>query len=46
MRRLPLSLGTIHFVGIGGIGMNGLAIIMKGIVFICSRCYFSEQKYI
>ena len=24
---------TIHFVGIGGIGMSGLAIIMKGIGF-------------
>ena len=23
----------IHFVGIGGIGMNGLAIIMKGLGF-------------
>ena len=24
---------TIHFVGIGGIGMSGLAIIMKGLGF-------------
>ena len=23
----------VHFVGIGGIGMNGLAIIMKGLGF-------------
>ena len=25
MKVLPLSIGTIHFVGIGGIGMSGLA---------------------
>jgi len=25
MRTLPLDLGTIHFVGIGGIGMSGIA---------------------
>ena len=25
MRALPLSIGTIHFVGIGGIGMSGIA---------------------
>ncbi len=25
MRAMPLSIGTIHFVGIGGIGMSGIA---------------------
>ncbi|QNT77431.1 UDP-N-acetylmuramate--L-alanine ligase [Entomobacter blattae] len=25
MRAIPLSIGTIHFVGIGGIGMSGIA---------------------
>ena len=25
MRSLPLSIGIIHFVGIGGIGMSGIA---------------------
>ena len=25
MRGLPLDVGTIHFVGIGGIGMSGMA---------------------
>ena len=25
MRALPLSIGTIHFIGIGGIGMSGIA---------------------
>ena len=28
MRTLPLNIGTIHFVGIGGIGMSGIAEIM------------------
>jgi len=28
MRTLPLDLGTIHFVGIGGIGMSGIAEIL------------------
>ncbi|MDP6174786.1 MAG: UDP-N-acetylmuramate--L-alanine ligase, partial [Rhodospirillales bacterium] len=28
MRALPLDLGTIHFVGIGGIGMSGIAEIL------------------
>ena len=28
MRQLPLDLGTIHFVGIGGIGMSGIAEVL------------------
>ena len=28
MRALPLSIGTIHFIGIGGIGMSGIAEVM------------------
>ncbi|MCW8951216.1 MAG: UDP-N-acetylmuramate--L-alanine ligase [Rhodospirillales bacterium] len=28
MRTLPLSIGTIHFVGIGGIGMSGIAEVL------------------
>lgn len=28
MRSLPLSLGTLHFVGIGGIGMSGIAEVL------------------
>ena len=28
MRALPLSIGPIHFVGIGGIGMSGIAEVM------------------
>ena len=29
MRSLPLDIGTIHFVGIGGIGMSGIAEVLK-----------------
>ncbi|WP_291363723.1 UDP-N-acetylmuramate--L-alanine ligase [Acetobacter sp. UBA5411] len=28
MRALPLTIGTIHFVGIGGIGMSGIAEVL------------------
>ncbi len=31
MRALPLSIGTIHFVGIGGIGMSGIAEILSNL---------------
>jgi UDP-N-acetylmuramate--alanine ligase len=31
MRGLPLNLGTIHFVGIGGIGMSGIAEVLHNL---------------
>ena len=31
MRTLPLDIGTIHFVGIGGIGMSGIAEVLHGL---------------
>src|SRR5258707_6836846 len=31
MRAPPLSIGTIHFVGIGGIGMSGIAEILRNL---------------
>ena len=31
MRALPLSIGTIHFVGIGGIGMSGIAEVLASL---------------
>jgi UDP-N-acetylmuramate--alanine ligase len=31
MRALPLSIGTMHFVGIGGIGMSGIAEILHNL---------------
>ena len=31
MRALPLDIGTVHFVGIGGIGMSGIAEVMHSL---------------
>ena len=31
MRAIPFDLGTIHFIGIGGIGMSGIAEIMHNL---------------
>ena len=31
MRQLPLDIGPIHFVGIGGIGMSGIAEVMHNL---------------
>jgi UDP-N-acetylmuramate--alanine ligase len=31
MKALPLTIGTIHFVGIGGIGMSGIAEVMHNL---------------
>ncbi len=31
MKALPLSIGTIHFVGIGGIGMSGIAEVLHNL---------------
>ncbi len=31
MRTIPLDIGTIHFVGIGGIGMSGIAEVMTNL---------------
>ncbi|MGE5200710.1 MAG: Mur ligase domain-containing protein, partial [Acidobacteriota bacterium] len=31
MKALPLDIGTLHFVGIGGIGMSGIAEILHNL---------------
>src|SRR6202051_5289637 len=31
MRAMPLNIGTIHFVGIGGIGMSGIAEVLHNL---------------
>ncbi len=33
MRTLPLTIGTIHFVGIGGIGMSGIAEVLHNLEY-------------
>ncbi len=34
MRALPLAIGTIHFVGIGGIGMSGIAEVLHNLGYL------------
>ncbi len=34
MRALPLGIGTIHFVGIGGIGMSGIAEVLHNLGYV------------
>ena len=34
MRGLPLNVGTIHFVGIGGIGMSGIAEVLHNLGYM------------
>jgi UDP-N-acetylmuramate--alanine ligase len=36
MRALPLTIGTIHFIGIGGIGMSGIAEILVNLGYSVS----------
>ena len=31
MRQMPLDIGTIHFIGIGGIGMSGIAEVLNNL---------------
>ena len=46
MKVLPLDMGAIHFVGIGGIGMSGLALIMHGMGFKVQGSDVSSNKNI
>ncbi len=43
MRSLPLNIGTIHFVGIGGIGMSGIAEVMNNIGYKVQGSDVSEN---
>ena len=43
MRALPLSIGTIHFVGIGGIGMSGLAEILHNLGYTIQGSDIAEN---
>ena len=42
MKALPLSIGTIHFVGIGGIGMSGIAELLKTLGYSVSGSDLAE----
>jgi UDP-N-acetylmuramate--alanine ligase len=43
MRALPLTIGTIHFVGIGGIGMSGIAEILHNLGYAVRGSDLSES---
>jgi UDP-N-acetylmuramate--alanine ligase len=43
MKALPLSIGAIHFVGIGGIGMSGIAEVMHNLGYTVQGSDVSEN---
>lgn len=43
MRALPLSIGTIHFVGIGGIGMSGIAEVLRNLGYTVQGSDLAEN---
>ena len=43
MRALPLDIGTIHFVGIGGIGMSGIAEVLHNLGYSVQGSDISES---
>ncbi|HZH47312.1 MAG TPA: UDP-N-acetylmuramate--L-alanine ligase, partial [Roseococcus sp.] len=43
MRALPLSIGTIHFIGIGGIGMSGIAEVLHNLGYAVQGSDIAES---
>jgi len=43
MIRMPLSIGTLHFVGIGGIGMSGIAEVLHGLGYTVAGSDIGES---
>ncbi|GBR11838.1 UDP-N-acetylmuramate--L-alanine ligase [Acetobacter oeni] len=43
MRALPLTIGTIHFVGIGGIGMSGIAEVLHLLGYVVQGSDLAEN---
>ena len=43
MKALPLNIGTIHFVGIGGIGMSGIAEILHNLGYAVQGSDLAEN---
>ena len=41
---LPLSIGVIHFIGIGGIGMSGIAEVLKALGYNVSGSDIIENS--
>ncbi|MDP9195716.1 MAG: UDP-N-acetylmuramate--L-alanine ligase [Pseudomonadota bacterium] len=43
MRSLPLNIGTLHFVGIGGIGMSGIAEVLHNLGYAIQGSDMAEN---
>jgi UDP-N-acetylmuramate--alanine ligase len=43
MRALPLNIGTIHFIGIGGIGMSGIAEVLHNLGYTVQGSDISDN---
>ena len=43
MREMPLSIGTLHFVGIGGIGMSGIAEVLHNLGYSVTGSDISDS---
>jgi UDP-N-acetylmuramate--alanine ligase len=43
MRAMPLSIGTVHFVGIGGIGMSGIAEVLHNLGYAVQGTDIAEN---
>ena len=41
---LPLTIGVLHFIGIGGIGMSGIAEVLNGLGYSVSGSDISENS--
>ncbi len=44
MRALPLDIGLIHFVGIGGIGMSGIAEVLHNLGYRVQGSDMAEKR--
>ena len=44
MSNLPLSIGLIHFIGIGGIGMSGIAEVLNELGYKVSGSDIAENN--
>ena len=44
MERLPVDIGIIHFIGIGGIGMSGIAEILHNLGYKVQGRDISENQ--
>lgn len=43
MRTIPLDIGTLHFIGIGGIGMSGIAEVLHDLGYVVQGSDLSES---